>query len=292
MKRLAMVMVLLGALSSFADDRGVFTGEQWRYRRSDHLIASLALRIVADLVAIPSGIGGWGPSEWALAGGAVGSTVMFSIGSPSLDLQFQSFVQNRVLGVDHFRLWTTAGDVLIWSTAGVAVVGLMIYGLVTGHAPSVETAALMIEAFAVAQLYHQMIKLLAGRAGPTQPELEGQYFGPLGAVKLWPSGTPSGHMASMYAMLSVLMYYWDEPVLWVGLNAFALVFGASLIGDDYHWVSDVVLGGVLGFCVGRWVVQHRSTRFTIGDDRHPVRLNFSPVLLPGTGYGLGVVGTF
>lgn len=267
--------------------RGLFTGEQWRYRQAD-LISGLALRVVADLVAIPSGAPWWEASDWALLGAVAGSTVVLSAGRPSYDVQFQTFLQQRVLGADHFALWTTAGDIAVWAAAGLATVGLLIYGLVAGDAPAAETATLMIEAFAVAQLYHQMFKLLLGRAGPNRPELEGHYFGPARSLELWPSGTPSGHMASMYALLSVVMHYWDHPLLWVSLNAFALVFGAALVGDDYHWLSDVVFGAALGFCVGRWVVHHRSTRFTYGPRGEPLQLSVVPVVLPGTGAGVAM----
>lgn len=271
---------------------GVFTGDDWRYR-GDALFSGLALRIVADLIAIPSGAPWWSGGEWALFGGVVGSTVALSVGTPSLDVRFQNFVQHQLLGPDHFTVWNTTGDIVIWSVAGAATIGMLLYGLGSGEALPTETAALMIEAFAVAQLYHNMIKLLVGRAGPQMPELEGRYFGPVEAVTFWPAGTPSGHMASMYALLSVLMYSIDHPALWVGLNAFALVFGAALVGDNYHWVSDVILGAGIGFCVGRWVVMHRSTHYAYGEDPPPlVRVGFTPLVLPGRGAGLGLVGTF
>ena len=301
MRRLTLVALAVVSVTAFAREpvvlpepaHGVFTGEEWRYRRAN-LFTGLLMRIAADLVAIPSGAPWWGGGDWLAFGGVVGSTVALSVGRPSLDVRFQGFVQNQLLGgPDHFRIWGMVGDIVIWSTAGALTVGLLIYGLVTGHEPSTETAALMIEAFAVAQLYHNVIKLLVGRAGPKAPELEGQYFGPVEAVKFWPAGTPSGHMASMYALLSVVMYSVDHPAVWVGLNAFALVFGAALVGDNYHWVSDVILGGAIGFCVGRWVIQHRSTLYKYGDEAaSPVRVNLLPIVLPGTGGGLALVGSF
>jgi membrane-associated phospholipid phosphatase len=223
----------------------------------------------------------------------LGSTVALSVGKPSFDVQFQGFVQNQLLGgPDHFRVWTTAGDIVIWTTTAAITVGLLLYGIGSGNDSVTETAALMIESFAVAQVYHQMIKLLTGRAGPSRPELEGEYFGPARSLELWPAGTPSGHMASMYALLTVVMYSVDHPALWVGLNAFMLVFGAALVGDNYHWVSDVILGGAIGFCVGRWVMQHRSTHFVYGEKKSELHVGFSPIVLPGSGGGLAVVGSF
>jgi membrane-associated phospholipid phosphatase len=299
MRGLALVLLVVG-LSAEAKEpqvlpdsaHGVFTGEEWRYRRAN-LFSGLLLRTAADLVAIPSGAPWWGAGDWLAVGGVLGSTVALSVGKPSFDVQFQGFVQNQLLGgPDHFRVWTTIGDIVIWSTAAAMTVSLMLYGIGSGNEAVTETAALMIEAFAVAQLYHQMIKLLVGRAAPSRPELEGQYFGPARSLELWPGGTPSGHMASMYALLTVVMYSVDHPALWVGLNAFMLVFGAALVGDNYHWVSDVILGGAIGFCVGRWVMQHRSTHFVYGEKRSTLKIGFSPIVLPGSGGGLAVVGSF
>ena len=272
---------------------GLFTGDEWRFRR-DNLVGGFFARIAADLVSMPTGAPWWGGGEWALFGTTVGSTLALSVGRPSLDVRFQYFVEYELLGgPGHFTVWNRTGDLIIWPTAGAAVLTLLIVGLITGDAFSIETALLMGEAFAVAQLYHNMIKLLSGRAGPGMPELAGEYFGPAAGYKFWPAGTPSGHMASMYALLSVLMYSVDSPALYVGLNLFALAFGAALVGDDYHWQSDVTLGAALGFCVGRWVVQHRSTHYVYGKDSPPlIDVSVMPLILPGSGAGFGLVGAF
>src|SRR3954468_14063543 len=65
---------------------GLFTGEDWRYSR-EHLFGGLALRLVADLVAIPTGAPWWTPEEWLLFGGTVTSTLALSVGTPSLDVR-------------------------------------------------------------------------------------------------------------------------------------------------------------------------------------------------------------
>jgi hypothetical protein len=95
-------------------------------------------------------------------------------------------------------------------------------------------------------------------------------------------------------MLSVVMHMVDHPALWVGLNAFALVFGASLVGDNYHWLSDVTFGAAIGFCVGRWVVRHRSSHYVYGVDQKPgPKFELAPLLVPSRGMGgVGLVGTF
>lgn len=271
---------------------GLFTGDEWRFRKND-LFGGLFKRVAADLVAIPSGAPWWTASEWGLFGGVVGSTIALSAGTPSLDVRFHYLVHEQLLPESHFTVWNQTGDLVIWPSVFAATLAVFIYGIAAGDDRATELAILMAEAFAVAQLYHNMIKLLTGRAGPGTPELEGHYFGPARGYQLWPAGTPSGHMASMYSLLAVLMYTFDHPALWVGLNLFALAWGASLVGDNYHWLSDVTLGAAIGFCVGRWVVLHRSSQYVYGtDEPSAVRLSFTPILLPGSGGGLGIMGTF
>lgn len=288
----AEVGVVAGPISLQEPPRGLFTGESWRYRNAN-LVGDLLLRTVADLVAIPSGAPWWGAGDWLVTGAVVGSTIGLSVGRPSLDVVFHELVQDGFLSPDHFRVWNMTGDLVIWGLAGAGVAGLLIGGLVAKDDKATQTAVLMIEAFAVAQTYHNVIKLMTGRAGPQRPELEGEYFGPAQGYKLWPEGTPSGHMASMYALLSVLMYSLDHPAAWVGLNAFALVFGAALVGDDYHWLSDVIFGAGIGFGVGRWVVRHRSTWYVYGEQAAPVTASFAPLVIPSRGaYGLSLAGTF
>lgn len=305
MRRWLVLLLTLGSLGAAAEvivieepiplhqpPRGLFTGESWRYRNAN-LVGDLLLRTVADLVAIPSGAPWWSPGDWLAAGAVLGSTIGLSVGRPSLDVVFQSLVQDGFLADGHFKIWNMTGDLIIWGLAGAGVAGLLIGGLVAKHDQATQTAVLMIEAFAVAQTYHNVIKLLSGRAGPKRPELEGEYFGPAQGYKLWPEGTPSGHMASMYSLLTVLMYSVDHPAAWVGLNAFALVFGAALVGDDYHWLSDVIFGAAIGFGVGRWVVRHRSTWYVYGEQAAPVTASVSPLVIPSLGgYGLAVGGTF
>lgn len=61
---------------------------------------------------------------------------------------------------------------------------------------------------------------------------------------------PSGHTTVICAAMSVLWYTWPK-LRW--LYAFAvLAVVVGLVGNDYHFVGDVVAGGFLGWLCGRW----------------------------------------
>jgi membrane-associated phospholipid phosphatase len=317
MRRWLIIFISLVALSASAKPRGAppkvlpfaahgaFVGDEYRFDRN-HVFTGFLMRFGADFVSIPTGMPWWSPGDWAIMTGVLASTIALSVVTSvdtrpaSVDTVFQNFLTYEMLGgADHFKVWGPIGDPAIWTSVGVALIATLLYGFIAHNDDAIEYVSLMFEAAIVAQLYHQVIKLVTGRAGPQRPEMYGQYYGPgdvasNGGTWLWPQGTPSGHMATMYAMLSVVMYMVDHPAVWVGLHAVALIFGASLIGDNYHWLSDVTFGAALGYAVGRWVVLHRSTHYVYGVDAHSgPRLELLPLLVPSSGIGgLAIVGTF
>jgi membrane-associated phospholipid phosphatase len=65
---------------------------------------------------------------------------------------------------------------------------------------------------------------------------------------------PSGHTASNVALVSALYAFYPDQ-LWIALVGypFAGAIGVGMIEGDYHWLSDIVAGGLIGHVVG-WVV--------------------------------------
>ncbi|MEW6432325.1 MAG: phosphatase PAP2 family protein [Myxococcota bacterium] len=289
------------------DGRGLWTHDRHRFGQKWNLVGGLFLRTLMDLVAIPSGMAAWDWLDWTVFSGTIAATVALSLPlSPSPDVQLQRALQRALGGPDHFKLWTTYGDMFIWMGIWGSVASMFLYGITADAPEYVEVPALVVEAFAVTQLYHLGIKALTGREGPhdevTPGETtgEGRYFGPAGFARLFPSGTPSGHVATMYAMASVVMHYFNTPGVWIALHTFALLFSVTIIADNYHWASDVILGAALGFCVGRWVVHHRSTKFRNDEGGLPRRIlssianraTITPTVMPGGGFGGAVVVRF
>lgn len=65
---------------------------------------------------------------------------------------------------------------------------------------------------------------------------------------------PSGHTASNVALVSALYAFYPDQ-LWIALVGypFAAAVGVGMIEGDYHWLSDIVAGALIGHIVG-WVV--------------------------------------
>lgn len=275
--------------------RGVFVGDEYRYPRFG-LVPGLLARIGMDVVAIPSSVVNWDRTDWTLAGVTVGIATVMSIpiNGVSLDARLQREM-NEQFG-EHPHIWSPYNDFLIWSGLWSFTGGFLLYGALMPDARYLETASLMVEAFAFAQISQFAIKFATGRSGPKDGAGLGEYGGPAGFLKYFPSGTPSGHVSTMYALLATVMTYWEDPVLNVFLTTVALVFSTTIITDNYHFFSDVLLGAAIGSASGRWVVHHRSTRFKNGPNGVPVhvldRITIAPLALPTGGSGVALGFTF
>ena len=84
----------------------------------------------------------------------------------------------------------------------------------------------------------------------------------------------SGHTVSAWGLATVIAenyqdHAWVPPVCY-GL---ATLVGLSRLTEDAHWLSDVFLGAVLGYAVGKMVVRNQDRRF-----------QFTPALTPGGGW--------
>lgn len=288
-----------------AAGRGVFTSDAYRYGRHS-LLPGLALRTLLDVVAIPSGVAGWSAFDFTEAGVVVASTVTLSLPlGPSLDVRLQRALRSG-LGENTIIWWTPARDVALWASLWASVATVFLVGLIGSRPAEVEAATLAVEAFLIGQLYSNLIKLFTGRAGPKDGltpgafSSDGAYGGPAAFFRYWPSGTPSGHVVTAYAILTALSTYYAQTWLTVALQAVGAFIAVTVVLDNYHFASESILGAAIGFGIGRWVVQHRSTRYRNGADALPHRrddgvldaVTVVPVVVPGGGLGVGLSATW
>jgi len=278
---------------------GVFLGDAWRYRSSPPWpwLRGLLLRTLADLVSIPSNVGAWSAGDWALLAAVTAPTVaaLVPIDGRSADARLQDalhLARGANCGVAppdssvcqlarpaSFHLWTPASNLAIGLTQVLTPLTLMLVGALGGNERLLEASTLAAEALAVAQVYHVTLKLLTGREGALHRGGAGDFFGPTRLS--FPDGFPSGHSASVFALIGAYATYVDAAWLHVLLVGVGGALATWLVLDDYHFASEVFFGAATGYLVGRWVVRHRAARPTGGVTWQAV----TPVL-SGSGVGL------
>ncbi|MGH2525008.1 MAG: phosphatase PAP2 family protein [Anaerolineales bacterium] len=144
-----------------------------------------------------------------------------------------------------------------WSGAGMdfAVAGsFYLFGRTQGDSRARETGLLGAQAVANALIITELFKLAAGRERPTRGG--GRELISDGAGKFFQAGRsfPSGHAMQAWALATVVAEeYRHNP--WVRYSAFGLAGFVSVarVTAREHFPSDIFVGSVLGYLIGRHV---------------------------------------
>jgi hypothetical protein len=113
--------------------------------------------------------------------------------------------------------------------------------------------------FEIAQgmLYSEGISFISkgiiGRARPSK-SLSAFDYHPFTFFKSTYNSFPAGHVDAAFALSTVLSRNTDCGLLKVLAFLPAALTVVSRIYQNYHWASDVFIGGVIGYSVGNWVV--------------------------------------
>lgn len=237
----------------------------------------------------------------------VGAAALTPLLAHTADLPVQEYFQihNPLGGTPYAETAYNVGWV-----APVAVPAGLYFGGLLGHKSEIATAgAAAIQAEVVQVVVVTSLKWITDRAGPF-PDGDPQKrrrtarwfrnsadpmdfnFNPftLSQGARW----PSGHTASMFALVSSLVaFYPDEP--WIAAVGYpvTVAVGLGMIEGDYHWFSDVVAGALIGHVIG-WVTgkQFRRAFDAHGAARAPESQSGVRLQLVPTAHGLTLTGMF
>jgi len=152
--------------------------------------------------------------------------------------------------------------------------GMYLLGKATHNGHTAETVLLAVQAVAHAGLFALVLKEVTQRQRPLAGNRKGGF---------WDGGDsfPSGHAAGAFAVASVFAYeYHDHLAVPITAYSIASLVALSRMSARRHWVSDIFVGGSMGFMIGRYVYK----------EHHDPDLPGSPVqrtsrLRPSLGFG-------
>ncbi|MCP5102178.1 MAG: phosphatase PAP2 family protein [bacterium] len=144
-------------------------------------------------------------------------------------------------------------------------------GLILKDKKAKETARLTLMTFIHTGLVVQVGKHLSGRQEPGwqepgEPKGVDHWYGPSGFFKRYKSyqlrrydAFPSGHTITIFGTATVIAEMYKDTV-WVPILSYATatLCGLSRVTEETHWLSDVFLGAVLGYAIGKFVVKRRN----------------------------------
>jgi hypothetical protein len=164
-------------------------------------------------------------------------------------------------GTKRWNTLSNAGLAAAFGTGG----GFYIVGKVTNNAHAQETGILSSEAAVNSLLVNSGIKFISRRARPDDPH-SGDFFE-------GGSSFPSDHSALAWSIASVVAH--EYPGWGTKLLAYGSATGMSMarVGARKHFPSDVVIGGALGWFIGRETYRAHHNRELTGET-----WGYSPVI--------------
>lgn len=201
----------------------------------------------------------WEKSDW----------MKFGIGSSAAICSYFFFDQkiydnvegNKTLLFKHtFYVAEKFGD-LKYPLSGLFFVYFV--SLITDNEKSRRVALLATEASIIAGLLTVPPKYLAGRYRPDSGKDADDWAGPH-LFKNSKTSYFSGHSATAFAIAAVYANCYDETWVKVTVYSLATMTAISRVYNNRHWTSDVIVGSMVGYFVGKYISQHSTyTNITI-----------------------------
>ncbi|MCD6193441.1 MAG: phosphatase PAP2 family protein [Candidatus Aminicenantes bacterium] len=163
---------------------------------------------------------------------------------------------------------------------GVILVGTgsgYLWGEITHNRKWRKISLLSLESWLASGFVVNLLKFLAGRERP-QVHHKARQFHPF-SLKSSNHAWPSGHASSAFAVAAVIASEVDSG--WVDgvVYSLASLVAFSRVYDEYHWLSDVFIGSVLGYVIGHKIAtlhaEGKSPQIAWGITLSPQRTGFT-----------------
>lgn len=143
------------------------------------------------------------------------------------------------------------------STSQYTSIGITLLGLSTGNKKITRLGLEVFETFLIADRITYILKYAFGRDRPSANN-GALNFNPFPGRENNINSLPSGHATNAFALSTVLSSYTDNLYLKIIIYSPAFITAISRVYQNYHWTSDVFLGGTIGYLVGSFLVNRHN----------------------------------
>ncbi len=215
---------------------------------------SFPIRVLIDGWGIATSPVDWDAGAWTTAAAGAGAV---ALGIAVADAPVQRWSQRRTRGSDGDRAAQRIGRIGGPSGAIAMVGGFLAVGLVADDDRAQAVAADTGEAILLGSvLLTTGLKAAFGRERPREAGDDADRFQPFGSGR----SLPSGHATQAFAMAGVLSAHYPEPWIAWSAHAIAAAVAATRVQQDAHYLSDVVLGAMIGAWVAHEVTARNQAR--------------------------------
>lgn len=148
---------------------------------------------------------------------------------------------------------------------------LGVYHFISGDKKSGDAAFLGLESFLLSGISVQILKHTFGRERPSNSTLDGgKWNGPYiyfkGESIANFDAFPSGHTSTIFAAASSLSYIYPNGIIPYVSYGIASLVAISRVTESTHWLSDCLIGGLLGYFSTRFIIHFNDTKpkFNLG----------------------------
>ena len=141
-------------------------------------------------------------------------------------------------------------------TVAAAAASFYIIGHATHNNRAMETGLLSGQAFFNSAIVTLSVKAVAQRARPEAGADRGEFF--VGGTSF-----VSGHSSNIWSIATVVASeYHDKPIVPITAYSIASLVSVARFTAQRHYLSDVLAGSAIGFCIGRYVYRTHHVDFS------------------------------
>ena len=189
-----------------------------------------------------------------------GGTMAGTFGLAWLDDDIGDAVESIYHGT--FKDALDVADYLGGPMINIPVVALAGGSLLTSNVKLQDAAFTSLQTLIYAGLIGYGLKGLFGRERPEWSDDTYAFFSRTGKNPFSHEGNssfPGGHAIAAFGIITPWVIYYPSPVTYA-LYALPIATGLSRIALDKHWATDILVGGLIGVSMGRWLSRRHQTK--------------------------------
>jgi len=240
-----------------------------------HLNKKYLQRAVFDLGEIGRSPFKWRKSDWLKVALVSGAGLVCYLGDQKVHDWLEENKTSTSSDLSRVVSYLGHGGVIL---AGAGSGYLL--GEITDNRTVRKISLLSLESWLASGFVVNLLKFLVGRERPYVSH-DARQFHPF-SFKSGDHAWPSGHASSAFAVAAVIAAEVDNGVVDGVVYSLASLVAFSRVHDEYHWLSDVFMGSMLGYVIGHKIAalhaDEDQPRFAWGVTVSPQKTAFTLTL--------------
>lgn len=210
-------------------------------------------------------------TDWVIATGIVASTYGLMHADQNFYNNYLKSRDTRILNSVGYKFLTKYGEIMYANSLGAAT---YLTGLFIQNDFIKITGRVLLEGLFISGLTAITLRTFFGRSRPYYEQNPWKFNWFVFNEKM--DGFPSGHTTVAFTLSTILAERIDKSWARVLFYGIATLNTVARVYSDEHWMSDAVLGSLIGFGTGIYVINRERCR--IKNELDKSRILFAPTI--------------